>query len=84
MSWLTIVGRANDALANLKNAAENGLKHGAIGYLHPKGNEGLAGAHTTNQTQGWPEMLTASGSGLVSRPGWMRQAEVAISRKAFA
>jgi hypothetical protein len=32
-SWNSITGRTDNALANLKNAAENGLKHGAIGYL---------------------------------------------------
>ncbi len=32
-SWNSIVGRTDNALANLRNAAENGLKHGAMGYL---------------------------------------------------
>ena len=32
-SWCTIAGRTDNALDNLRNAAENGLKHGAIGYL---------------------------------------------------
>ncbi len=32
-TWNTLVGRTNNALANLRNAAENGLHHGAIGYL---------------------------------------------------
>jgi hypothetical protein len=32
-SWNTLAGRTNNALENLRNAAENGLKHGAIGYL---------------------------------------------------
>jgi hexosaminidase len=32
-SWNTIVGRTDNCLGNLRNAAENGLKHGAIGYL---------------------------------------------------
>jgi hypothetical protein len=32
-SWNTIGGRTDNALGNLLNAAENGLKHGAIGYL---------------------------------------------------
>jgi hexosaminidase len=32
-SWNSIAGRTDNALANLKNAAENGLKQGAIGYL---------------------------------------------------
>lgn len=32
-SWNTITGRTDNAFGNLKNAAEMGLKHGAIGYL---------------------------------------------------
>ena len=32
-SWNSIAGRADNALANLRNAAQNGLKHGAVGYL---------------------------------------------------
>ncbi len=33
-SWRSIAGRTNNALGNLRNAAENGLKHGAVGYLN--------------------------------------------------
>lgn len=33
-SWLSISGRTDVALGNLRNAAEHGLKHGAIGYLN--------------------------------------------------
>lgn len=33
-SWNSIAGRTDNALANLQSAAENGLKHGAIGYLN--------------------------------------------------
>lgn len=32
-SWNSLAGRTDNALANLRNAATNGLKHGAIGYL---------------------------------------------------
>jgi hexosaminidase len=32
-SWNSIGGRTDNALGNLLNAAENGLAHGAIGYL---------------------------------------------------
>jgi hypothetical protein len=32
-SWNSIGGRTDNALGNLRNAAENGLKNGAIGYL---------------------------------------------------
>lgn len=33
-SWNTLIGRTENALGNLRNAAENGLKYGAIGYLN--------------------------------------------------
>ena len=33
-SWNSIGGRTDNAIGNLLNAAENGLKHGAIGYLN--------------------------------------------------
>lgn len=33
-SWNTIAGRTDNCLHNLHNAAENGLKHGATGYLN--------------------------------------------------
>ncbi len=33
-SWNTVAGRTENAVGNLWNAAENGLKHGAIGYLN--------------------------------------------------
>ena len=32
-TWNTIAGRTASAIGNLRNAAENGLKHGAVGYL---------------------------------------------------
>ncbi len=32
-SWRTVAGRSENALGNLRNAAESGLKNGAIGYL---------------------------------------------------
>jgi hexosaminidase len=32
-SWSSIAGRTQNAMDNLRNSAENGLKHGAIGYL---------------------------------------------------
>lgn len=33
-SWCSIAGRTDNALGNLLNAAENGLKYGAIGFLN--------------------------------------------------
>jgi hypothetical protein len=33
-SWCSITGRTDNAIANLRNAAAAGLKHGAIGYLN--------------------------------------------------
>ena len=33
-AWNTLAGRTDNTLGNLLNAAENGLKHGAIGFLN--------------------------------------------------
>jgi hypothetical protein len=33
-SWNSIVGRTTNAIENIRNAARNGLKHGAIGFLN--------------------------------------------------
>lgn len=33
-TWNSLVGRTENAVGNLRSAAENGLKHGAIGYLN--------------------------------------------------
>ena len=33
-TWNAIAGRTENAMGNLRNAAENGLKHGAVGYLN--------------------------------------------------
>ncbi len=32
-SWNSLAGRTENALGNLRSAAQNGLKHGAVGYL---------------------------------------------------
>ena len=40
-SWRSLAGRTDNALGNLHSAAENGLKHGAAGYLNTDwGDEG--------------------------------------------
>ncbi len=39
-SWCAILGRTDNAMANLLNAAENGLKNGAIGYLNTDWGDG--------------------------------------------
>ncbi|MGB3716722.1 MAG: glycoside hydrolase family 20 zincin-like fold domain-containing protein [Candidatus Promineifilaceae bacterium] len=33
-SWNSVAGRTSNAVSNISNAAESGLKHGAIGYLN--------------------------------------------------
>jgi hexosaminidase len=33
-AWNSVAGRTSNALSNMSNAAESGLKHGAIGYLN--------------------------------------------------
>jgi hypothetical protein len=33
-AWASLAGRTDNAIGNLLNAAENGLQHGAVGYLN--------------------------------------------------
>jgi len=39
-SWNSLVGRNQNAFANLKNASINGVKHGAMGYLNTDWGDG--------------------------------------------
>jgi len=39
-SWNSLTGRTENCLGNLQNAARNGLKHGAIGYLNTDWGDG--------------------------------------------
>lgn len=39
-AWNSITGRTDNCLANLANAAENGLRHGATGYLNTDWGDG--------------------------------------------
>ncbi len=33
-TWMSLVGRTDNALANMRSAAEHGLRHGAVGFLN--------------------------------------------------
>lgn len=39
-SWCSLGGRTQNAIANLRNAAENGLKHGAAGFMNTDWGDG--------------------------------------------
>ena len=39
-SWCSIAGRSDNAVANIRSAAENGLKHGAMGLLNTDWGDG--------------------------------------------
>jgi hypothetical protein len=39
-TWMTLIGRHDNAFANLHNAASAGLKHGAVGYLNTDWGDG--------------------------------------------
>jgi hypothetical protein len=39
-TWMSLIGRHDTALANLRQAAEAGLKHGALGYLNTDWGDG--------------------------------------------
>jgi hypothetical protein len=39
-TWNTLIGRTDNAIGNLRNAAEAGLRHGAVGYLNTNWGDG--------------------------------------------
>ena len=55
-SWCSIGGRYDNMIANLKSAAQNGLKHGAIGYLNTDWGD-------YGHLQYWPISLPAIAAG---------------------
>jgi hypothetical protein len=58
-TWQTLVGRHDNAIANLKTAARVGKKYGAIGYLNTDWGDG---GHPQPLAVSWP--LFAAGAGL--------------------
>jgi hypothetical protein len=58
-TWMTVIGRHDNALANLRAAARAGRQHGAIGYLNCDWGDG---GHPQPLAVSWP--LYAAGAGL--------------------
>lgn len=58
-TWQTLVGRHDNALANLRAAAKAGQQHGAVGYLNTDWGDG---GHPQPLAVSWP--MFAAGAGL--------------------
>ena len=56
-TWQTLIGRHDNALANLRAAAKSGHKHGAIGYLITDWGDG---GHPQPLTVSWPMLLAGA------------------------
>ncbi len=63
-TWQTLVGKHDNALANLKAAAEAGKKYGAIGWLNTDWGDG---GHPQPLAVSWP--MFVAGAGLSWNPG---------------
>jgi hypothetical protein len=70
-TWQTLIGRHDNALANLRTAARVGKKHGAIGFLNTDWGDG---GHPQPLAVSWP--LFAAGAGLAWNAGYFSQTEV--------
>ncbi|HKW31138.1 MAG TPA: family 20 glycosylhydrolase, partial [Verrucomicrobiae bacterium] len=80
-SWQTLIGRHDNALANLRAAARAGRKHGAIGYLITDWGDG---GHPQPLAVSWPMFL--AGASLAWNAGDFdaRQLAPVLSRDVFA
>jgi hypothetical protein len=70
-TWQTLIGRHDNAFANLKTAARVGKKYGAIGFLNTDWGDG---GHPQPLAVSWP--LFAAGAGLAWNAGHFSQAEI--------
>jgi hypothetical protein len=79
-TWQTLLGRHDNALANLRAAAKAGKKHGAIGYLNTDWGDG---GHPQPLAVSWP--LFAAGAALAwnSKALDERSLLAALSRDVF-
>jgi hypothetical protein len=57
-TWMTLIGRHDNAFANLRAAASAGRKHGAIGYLITDWGDG---GHPQPPAVSWPPYLYGAG-----------------------
>ena len=79
-TWQTLIGRHDNALANLRAAAKNGKKYGAIGLLNTDWGDG---GHPQPLAVSWP--LFAAGAALAwNEKGWNEKKLLAVlSRDVF-
>ena len=54
LEWVSLSGRTDNMLGNIRNAVENGLKYGAIGILNTDWGDAVTGSSFRSATPGSP------------------------------
>lgn len=80
-SWQTLIGRHDNALANLRAAARAGRKHGAIGYLLTDWGDG---GHPQPLAVSWPMFLAGAALAWNAKNFDERSLAPVLSREVFA
>jgi hypothetical protein len=80
-TWQTLIGRHDNALANLRAAAKAGRKHGAIGYLVTDWGDG---GHPQPLTVSWPMFLAGASLAWNAKGFDEKMLQLVLSREVFA
>ncbi len=79
-TWQTLIGRHDNAFANLRAAAESGRKHGAIGYLITDWGDG---GHLQPLAVGWMPILVGASVSWCGKSFDERKLVPVLSRDVF-
>ena len=79
-TWMTLIGRHDNAFANLRDAAEAGRKHGAMGYLITDWGDG---GHPQPLAVSWPLYLFGAGVSWCAKSFDPKLLEPVLSRDVF-
>lgn len=80
-TWMTLIGRHDTAFANLRQAAEAGRKHGAIGYLNTDWGDG---GHPQPLAVSWPLYVAGAAHSWCSRTFDEKLLVPVLSREIYA
>jgi hypothetical protein len=80
-TWQTLIGRHDNALANLRAAARAGCKHGAVGYLITDWGDG---GHPQPLAVSWPMFIAGAALAWNAKDFDERQLVPVLSRDLFA
>jgi hypothetical protein len=79
-TWMTLIGKHDNAFANLRRAAAAGRKHGALGYLITDWGDG---GHPQPLAVSWPPILAGAALSWCGKSFQEKQLVPALSRHLF-